>query len=514
MLRLVFLHLLFVFIPVLMSFSQSLTKKVKKDRPNIIFILSDDHTNKAIGAYGNPLAKTPNIDRIAEEGALFTNFFVTNSICGPSRAALLTGKYSHVNGFISNDKQFDINQFVFSRTLTEAGYQTAWIGKWHLETLPHDAFNYWKVLPNQGHYFNPDFITQNNDTVAYKGYVTDIITDLSTDWITNRDQDKPFLLMIGEKATHREWLPALEDLGSYDDVDFPIPSSFYDTYENRRAAAHQDMSIAETMQLRFDLKVNVDYETDFLYSRLDQEQRAAYKAYYGDRISKEFNERQLTGKALAEWKFQRYMRDYFATANALDRNIGKIFKFLEDNGLAENTIVIYGSDQGFYLGEHGWFDKRFIYEESLRTPFLIRYPSVITGGTVIEQSMLNIDWAPTLLDIAEVKIPAEIQGKSFATLLKNKILRWRDKIYYHYYEYPEPHRVMPHFGIRTPKYKLVRFYSNENFWELYNLVDDPQELNNIYEEFKDSKLVKSLKQDLKACIVKYKDDLAEEIIKN
>lgn len=511
MLKPIFRKLLFLLLHVLSSFSPP-AKNVKNTKPNIIFILSDDHTNKAIGIYGNKLAKTPHIDRIAKEGALFNNFFVTNSICGPSRAALLTGKYSHVNGFISNDKKFNIDQFIFSRSLEDSGYQTAWIGKWHLETLPQDAFNYWTILPNQGHYFNPNFITQSNDTVTYKGYVTDIITDLSKDWIRNRDQDKPFLLMIGEKATHREWLPAVEDLGSYDDIDFPIPPSFYDNYHNRIAAAHQDMSISETMQLGFDLKVNVDYDSDWIYSRLDKEQRAAYRTYYGDYVSKEFNEKNLKGKALTEWKFQRYMRDYFATAHALDRNIGKILDFLDGNGLAENTIVIYGSDQGFYLGEHGWFDKRFIYEESLRTPFMIRYPGVIKPGTVIEQSLLNIDWAPTLLEMAGVSVPQEIQGKSFSGLLQNKMINWRDHVYYHYYEYPQPHRVMPHFGIRTSKYKLVRFYGDQNFWELYNLEQDPQELNNIYKQFENSKLVKKLKEDLKVSVLEYKDDLATQII--
>lgn len=511
--QLTFYKLFTLFIPLWCSLS-SLAQDVKDKKPNIIFILSDDHTNKAIGIYGNKLAKTPNIDRIAKEGALFNNFFVTNSICGPSRAALLTGKYSHVNGFISNDKKFNIDQFIFSRTLEDSGYQTAWIGKWHLETLPQDAFNYWTVLPDQGHYFNPNFITQANDTVNHKGYVTDIITDLSKDWIEKRDKDKPFFLVIGEKATHREWLPAVEDLGSYDDVIFPIPSTFYDTYDNRKAAAHQDMSISATMKLGFDLKVNIDYESDWIYSRLDTEQQNAYGAYYNDRVSKEFNDKKLEGRALAEWKYQRYMRDYFSTANALDRNIGKILNFLDDNNLAENTIVIYGSDQGFYLGEHGWFDKRFIYEESLRTPFMIRYPGVIKAGTVIEQPVLNIDWAPTLLEIANAPVSKEIQGKSFFDLLKNNTISWRDRIYYHYYEYPQPHRVMPHFGIRTAKFKLIRFYGDQNFWELYDLENDPKELHNIYNKFENSAIVNSLKSDLAVLIEEYKDDLAAQIIRN
>ncbi|HMR20200.1 MAG TPA: sulfatase-like hydrolase/transferase, partial [Sphingobacterium sp.] len=385
--------------------------KKTNERPNIIFIFSDDHTNNAIGAYGSRLAKTPHIDRIAAEGAIFHNFFVTNSICGPSRASLLTGKYSHVNGFLDNqDNKFDINQFVFSRLLSQSGYQTAWIGKWHLGTLPGDTFDYWNILPGQGFYFNPNFINPNNDTVRFEGYVTDVITQLSTDWLDTRDKDKPFFLVMGEKATHREWLPDIQDLGAYDDVEFPLPETFYDDYTSRIAAGHQDMSISETMRLGIDLKIDVDYDKAWAYRRLNTAQKAAYKAYYQDKISKEFHEKKLTGRALVEWKFQRYMRDYLATANSLDRNIGKLLDYLEANGLAENTIVVYGSDQGFYLGEHGWFDKRFIYEESLRTPFVIRYPKVIKPGTAIYQSLLNIDWAPTLLEIVGIKPPDEIQG--------------------------------------------------------------------------------------------------------
>ncbi len=485
--------------------------------PNIIFIFSDDHTNEAIGAYGNTLAKTPNIDRIAADGAIFNNFFVTNSICGPSRAALLTGKYSHVNGFVSNEKRFDISQFVFSRLLSQSGYQTAWVGKWHLGTLPGDAFDYWNILPGQGHYFNPDFINPDNDTVRFEGYVTDIITQLSTDWLDTRDKDKPFFLVVGEKATHREWLPDLQDLGAYDDVEFPLPETFYDDYSTRIAAAHQDMTISETMTLDNDLKVNIDFETTKpspdgrIYQRLNDEQRAAYKAYYQDQVSKEFNEKQLTGKALAEWKFQRYLRDYLATANSLDRNIGKLLDYLEANGLAENTIVVYGSDQGFYLGEHGWFDKRFIYEQSLRTPFVIRYPGVVKPGTTINQSLLNIDWAPTLLEIAGVSIPDEVQGQSFLSVLRNGDAAWRDAVYYHYYEYPQPHRVMPHFGLRTEKYKLARFYGEQGFWELYDLENDPNELQNIYAAV-DSAIVMELKGRLGDLIAEYQDIDATRIL--
>lgn len=495
------------------------SRKGKPDRPNIIFIFSDDHTNDAIGAYGNQFAQTPNIDRIADEGAIFSNFFVTNSICGPSRAALLTGKYSHANGFISNEKKFDIDQFVFSRLLGQSGYQTAWIGKWHLGTLPGDAFDYWNILPGQGHYFNPDFINPDNDTVRFEGYVTDIITQLSTDWLDTRNEDKPFFLVVGEKATHREWLPDIQDLGAYDDVEFPLPETFYDDYRTRIAAANQDMTVSETMTLDNDLKVNIDFDNNrpspdgWIYKRLNAEQRKAYKNYYQEKVSKEFNEKKLTGKALAEWKFQRYLRDYLATANSLDRNIGKLLDYLEANGLAENTIVVYGSDQGFYLGEHGWFDKRFIYEQSLRTPFVVRYPGVVKQGTTINQSLLNIDWAPTLLEIAGVTPPDEVQGQSFLSVLhNNETAGRRDAIYYHYYEYPEPHRVMPHFGLRTAKYKLVRFYGEQDFWELFDLEQDPNELQNIYSTIGDGAIVDGLKGKLDDLITKYEDSQAAGIL--
>lgn len=481
-------------------------------QPNIIFIFSDDHAYQAIGAYGNTLAHTPNIDRIAEEGAIFQNFFVTNSICGPSRASLLTGKYSHVNGFMSNEEQFDINQFVFSRVMRTAGYQTAWVGKWHLGTLPGDAFDYWNILPGQGFYFNPDFINNTNDTVRHEGYVTDIITQLATGWLDERDQDKPFFMVIGEKATHREWLPAVEDLGAYDSMEFPLPETLYDPYDTRLAAANQDMTIDKTMRLGIDLKVNLDFEQTLIYRRMSAEQKAAYKAYYTDKVSKEFNDKQLSGRALTEWKFQRYMRDYLATANSLDRNIGKLLDYLDEHGLAENTIVIYGSDQGFYLGEHGWFDKRFMYEQSLRTPFIIRYPGVVAPGTSIDQFALNIDLAPTLLDIAGVQIPDEIQGQSFLPVLQQDDAPGRDAVYYHYYEYPEPHRVMPHFGVRTAQYKLIRFYGDNDFWELFDLEKDPNELHNLYESDEYQAVVVELKAKLNELIAQYEDTDAARIL--
>lgn len=493
------------------GYSQQNDGPSKPKRPNIIFIFSDDHAYQAIGAYGGKLMPTPNIDRLAKNGTIFNNMLITNSICGPSRATLLTGKYSHKNGHKANEEAFNINQPVFSRLLQKSGYETAWVGKWHLGTLPNDAFDHWNILPGQGHYYNPDFINDKNDTVRIEGYVTNIITDLAKNFLENRDKEKPFFLVVGEKATHRQWQPDLQDLGAYDDITFPLPETFYDDYKGRFAAREQDMTIDKTMQLKGDLKVHLDEKT---YSRFTPEQEKAFRAYYDGKISKEFDDKNLSGKALVEWKYQRYLKDYLATARSLDRNIGEIITYLEENGLAENTIIIYGSDQGFYLGEHGWFDKRFIYEESLRTPFIVQYPKGRKPGGAINELVLNIDWAPTFLDIAGINIPKDIQGKSFLPLLTSKSAPkgWRDAAYYHYYEFPQPHHVHPHFGIRTDRYKLVRFYGEKDFWELYDLQEDPNELKNQYSNKKYTKLLPVLKEKLKALINQYDDKEARDIL--
>ena len=493
--------------------SQSIAQTSTK--PNIIFIFSDDHAYQSIGAYGNKYAKTPNIDRLAKEGALLTNNLVTNSICGPSRATLLTGKYSHKNGYKHNDNtRFNTNQTLFPELLQQNGYQTAWIGKMHLNSLPK-GFDYWNILPGQGNYYNPDFISQPNDTTRYNGYVSNVITKFSTDWLEKRDNAKPFFLIVGHKATHREWLPDLQDLGAYDDVDFPLPANFYDDYQGRTAAKEQDMTIEKTMRLEQDLKINANYEKDWTYNRFSPEQQKVFKAYY-DKISKEPEAKKLTGKALTEWKYQRYIKDYLSTANSLDRNIGKLLDYLDKTGLAKNTVVIYASDQGFYMGEHGWFDKRFIYEESLKTPFVIRYPGVVKPGSKLDQLVLNIDWAPTVLNIANTKIPADIQGKSFLPLLKANAATaktpWRRDAYYHYYEFPEPHHVYPHFGIRTERYKLAYFYGGADSWELYDLKTDPSEMKNLYGQPTSDKIVADLKTRLKQSMMQYQDDEALEIL--
>lgn len=483
-------------------------------RPNIIFILSDDHAYQAISAYGSRLMQTPNIDRIANGGAILYNNVVCNSICGPSRAVLLTGKYSHVNGYTRNERQFNVNQPVFTEELQKNGYQTAWVGKMHLGVLPH-GFDYLHVLPGQGVYYNPDFVNSKNEKVKYTGYVTDIVTQLSKEWLDKRDSSKPFFLVVGHKATHREWFPALEDLGAYDSVTFPLPPSFYDSYDNRVAARKQDMSIDKTMLLKTDLKVHVDYESTTghnPYRGFTPEQKQAFIDYYEKKVSKEFDEKQLAGNALVEWKYQRYLRDYLSTARSLDRNVGELLDYLDQHGLAENTVVIYTSDQGFYLGEHGWFDKRFIYEESLKTPFVIRYPGRIKPGTKVDQVVSNVDWASTILNITGTSIPKDMQGQSFLPLLTGEKTNWKDGAYYHYYEYPDPHKVPPHFGVRTEQYTLVRFYGPDDVWELYDIKKDPQNLTNIFGSKGYEKITAELKKQLRKLIVQYKDDEALAIM--
>ena len=477
--------------------------QASKQRPNIIVIISDDHTSQAIGAYGAKYKVTPNIDKLASEGMLFSNAHVTNAICGPSRAVFLTGKFSHKNGFKDNQSHFDASQDLFVKQLKTNGYQTAWVGKWHLEAEPQ-GFDFWQVLIGQGHYYNPEFLVKDKGKQKVEGYVTNITTDVAEDWLNKRDKSKPFCLVVGHKATHRVWLP---DTHVLDDYTFPLPDNFYDNYKNRYAAQNQDMSIEKTMRLGYDLKIRPD---DGSYNRLTPEQRAKFDAYYKP-IEEDFLKRNLTGKALAEWKFQRYMHDYVSTAVSLDNSIGELMDYLDKNGLRENTVVMYTSDQGFYLGEHGWFDKRFMYEESFKTPLIIRYPPMVKPGAKNNDLVQNIDFAPTFLDLANVVIPATIQGESFLPLLQKKVTKkWRDYVYYHYYEWGE-HAVIPHFGIKTKRYKLIRFYQIKDNWELYDLSKDPKEMNNIYDKKGTEKATKMLKEKLSKAITKYEDKEAEKV---
>lgn len=484
------------------------TMWAQKKRPNVIFIITDDHTSQAISAYGSKLAKTPNIDRIAKGGAILYNNVVVNSICGPSRATLLTGKYSHSNGYKLNEKVFDISQAVFPEELQKNGYQTAWVGKMHLGSLPH-GFDYLNILPGHGWYYNSDFVNSQNKKSRHEGYVTDVITQLSKEWLENRDKEKPFFMVVGHKATHRSWIPAIQDLGAYDQVNFPLPATFYDNYEGRIAAKDQDMSIEKTMTMVDDLKIHLDFTKGKGLSnyRLNAEQAAKIQPYY-NKITAEFDSLKLSGKALTEWKYQRYMKEYLSTANSLDRNVGELLDYVDQAGLAQNTVVIYASDQGFYLGEHGWFDKRFIYEESLKTPFLIRYPGVIKPGTKVNEVVSNVDWAPTLLNIMQTEVPKALEGRSFLPVLKGQKTNWKNESYYHYYEYPQPHHVYPHFGIRTEQYSFARFYGEKHFWELYDIKKDPQNLHNLYGKPAYRAVIEKLKKALKNQIIQLKDQEA------
>ncbi len=479
-------------------------------RPNVLIILSDDHAYQAIGAYGSQLAMTPNIDRLAKEGAVFNSAYVTNSICGPSRAVILTGKFSHKNGFKDNDHSvFDGSQQTFVKQLQQAGYQTAWIGKWHLTSQPQ-GFDFWQILPGQGDYYNPDFLLMDGTRKQFEGYVSNLVEDFSEDWLGKRDPAKPFCLVIGHKAVHRTWIPDLQDLGRYDKVNFPLPADFYDAYENRKAASLQDMTISETMQLDSDLKMKMDGSSELGLKRLNPEQRKIIEPYY-QKIEDDLKSKHLSGNALTEWKFQRYMKDYLNTAQSIDRNVGRTLDYLDAHDLRENTIIIYMSDQGFYLGEHGWFDKRWMYEESFRTPMIVRYPGVVKPGTHINQLVMNLDIAPTMLDVAGVTIPNEVQGKSMLPLLTKKNAAWRNELYYHYYE-ATTHSVSPHFGIKTIPYKLIRFYEKVTGWELYDLQKDPHEMNNIYGKPGYEKITAQLKGQLNKLIDQYDDTEAKQIL--
>jgi arylsulfatase A-like enzyme len=445
--------------------------------PNILVIFSDDHAYQAISAYGDPrrLLDTPNIDRIAKQGARFDRCLVTNSICGPSRATLLTGKYSHANGFYNNtNSRFDGTQVTFPKLLQKAGYQTAVIGKWHLVSDP-TGFDHWHILPGQGIYYNPPMI-RDGRRVQHEGYTTDLITDFSLEWLKNRDKGKPFLLMCQHKAPHREWCPAPRHLGHDNDRMYPEPDTLFDDYSGRgKAEREQDMTIAKTMNA-VDLKFTAP-------KNLTPEQQKAWDAYYEPR-NKAFREAKLEGKDLVRWKYNRYMHDYLGCIRAVDEGVGKLLDYLDQEGLAENTIVVYSSDQGFYLGEHGWFDKRWIFEESVRTPLVVRWPGVVKPGSTNRDLVSLLDIAPTFLEVAGVPVPADVQGKSLMPVLKGQTpADWRKSFYYHYYEYPGPHSVHRHYGVVTDRYKLVHFYEpGVDYWELFDLQKDPKELTSVYDK--------------------------------
>ncbi|MEM7782547.1 MAG: sulfatase [Planctomycetota bacterium] len=445
-------------------------------KPNILFIFTDDHAYQSIGCYGSIINQTPNIDRIAKDGVRFDRCYVTNSICGPMRAVIQTVKYSHLNGFCCNVNNFDGTQPTFPKMLQTAGYQTAVVGKWHLGThMAPQGYDYSEVLMGQGPYYNPPML-KNGKKTKHIGYTTDIITDLALDWLKQkRDPNKPFMLMYQHKAPHRNWQPGPKHLNKYDDVTIPEPETLFDNYENRGTPAKtQDMSISKTMT-PYDLKLEPP-------RNLTAEQLEVWNAAYEPK-NKAFKEANLTGKDLVRWKYQRYIKDYIRCIDSVDENIGRVLDYLDESKLTENTIVIYCSDQGFYLGEHGWFDKRWMYEESLRTPFIVRWPGVIQPGTVNSQDIVSpLDFAETFCEIADLEVPSDMQGRSLLPILKgNTPDDWRKVFYYHYYEFPGPHSVRRHYGVTDGQHKLIRFYEPEvDEWEMYDLASDPNELNSIY----------------------------------
>ncbi|WP_339711048.1 sulfatase [Cyclobacterium amurskyense] len=482
-----------------MSCNTKVQESEDEKPPNILFIMSDDHAYQAISAYGHGLNETPNIDRIANEGAIFTRATVTNSICAPSRAVLLTGKHSFINGKVDNVQPFDWNQDNFPKLLQANGYQTALIGKIHLDGLPQ-GFDYSMVLPGQGNYYNPDFLVDGKRT-RFEGYVTDITTDEALKWLkSGRDQDKPFALMYHQKAPHRNWKPAEEYLTLYDDKDFTPPANYFDqetNYAGRGTAAKtQEMEIDGHARWGHDFKMEVDPYGDSTgfaneLKRFNPEQLAKWKAAYdpkNEAFKKAFGQGDESTfsaekkREIAHWKFNRYIKDYLRTIKSVDDGVGEVLDYLEANGLAENTIVVYTSDQGFYLGEHGWFDKRFMYEQSFRTPLLVRYPKEIKPGTKIDKLVQNLDFAPTFLDYAGVATPKEMQGESFRKLVSGESGEWRDAVYYTYYEYPSVHMVKRHYGVATDRYKLMHFYYDIDEWEMYDLKEDPSEMNNVYDD--------------------------------
>ncbi len=488
----------------------SCTNDTENKKPNIIFIMADDHAVQAISAYNHPVSKlapTPNIDRIGLEGAIFKSNFCTNSICGPSRAVILTGKHSHQNGFRMNGDVFDGNQQTFPKLLQKSGYTTAMLGKWHLHGDPQ-GFDYWNILEDQGNYYNPNFISPNPktskvDTTKIMGYATDIVTEEALSFLDKvKNDSKPFMMMVQHKAPHRNWMPALRHLNQYDTVQFPIPDTYFTHHEGSLASQQQQQTVFEDMYEGHDLKMSIKkgstelahnpWTTDF--DRMTPEQRAIWdKAYMPKNDA--FHDANLSGKDLAIWKLQRYMQDYLATISSVDEGVGQILDFLDDNNLAENTIIVYTTDQGFYLGEKGWFDKRFMYEESLAMPLLIRYPKGIKAGTKVEALTQNLDFAATFLDYAGVEIPTDIQGKSFKPVIDNEIqdADFRDAVYYHYYDYPAFHMVKKMYGIRTNRYKLIHVYDDIDQWEMYDLQKDPQELVNLIESKEYDKIESELR---------------------
>ena len=502
-----------------------LTISSHAQQPNIIYIMSDDHDADAISTYNKKFIATPNMDRIAKEGMKFTNCYVGNSICSPVRATVLTGQHSHLNGIKDNRTPFDGSRVTLPKLLKEAGYQAVLIGKWHLHSLP-TGFDYWTVLPGQGLYYSTRLINMNNDTIRYNEYATSLITKEALDWLKEkRDPSKPFFLMMHHKAPHRNWVPELKWLELFSKKKFPEPPTLYaDTMGKGTAFKHQRMSILMDMYLCTDLKIDPQYIMDIPHLKPDsneitnynafmsgipEEQRNKMKAIFAER-GKQLQQMKPTGKDLLKLKYQWYMQDYLACVASVDESVGQILNYVDASGLSENTMIIYTSDQGFYLGENGWFDKRFMYDVSMNTPLLIKWKGKIKQGSVNTSLVQTIDFAPTILDVAGVKVPDWMQGLSLKPILSGKqnvpmdIGISREELYYRYYEYPIDHYVIPHIGIREKQYKLIYFYTT-NEWEFYDLKTDPNEQKNLIRIPKYQAEIRRMKMKLADVKLKYKD---------
>lgn len=492
---------------------------VAGEQPNILFIFSDDHSPNAIGAYRGWLAgvdPTPNIDRLADEGVLFERSFCTNSICGPSRAVILTGKHSHVNGFRTNGDRFDPSQPTFPKQLRQSGYQTAVVGKWHLGSDP-TGFDYWRVLPGQGEYYNPRFRTPEG-RVTINGHCTEIVTDLAEAWLREeRDTDKPFLLMCQHKAPHRTWMPAPEHLSLWAKERLQEPPTLFDEWEdNASPARNQQMTVEQDLDLYYDLFVDTveptpgresrDRSGSHNIDRMTPGQLATWNAAF-DEENREFAADPPKGKDLVRWKLQRYLKNYLRCIRGVDDSVGRLVALLDELGLANNTIVVYSSDQGFYLGDHGWYDKRWMYDESMMMPLIVRWPGVASPGTRVTKLVQNLDYAPTFLEAAGATAPEGLQGRSLVPLLRGKTpADWRDALYYHYFEGPPAiHRVAPHYGVRTERYKLIRFYETDE-WEFYDLDLDPDELINVYRDEAYKATIADMEERLHELRQRYRDE--------
>jgi arylsulfatase A-like enzyme len=459
------------------------------DRPNIIFIMTDDHAAHAIGAYGSRVNQTPHLDRLAREGALFENVFATNSICTPSRAAILTGQYAHING-VTVFNRFDSTRTTVARLLQKGGYYTGMIGKWHLGSDPA-GFDRWEILPGQGAYASPLFYTATGETTYTGRYVTDVITDLAIDFVEKRRRNQPFFLMVHHKAPHRPWEPDAAHAAQFAARRVPEPVTLWDSYATRTAALRENQQRVAADLTRRDLKLRppADLTGAELTRWLTTKPDTVTIVRDGESVT-------LTGEPLIRWKYQRYMQDYLATVQSVDDNVGRLLAYLDDHGLAQNTIVVYTSDQGFFLGDHGMFDKRFMYEESLRMPFLVRWPNGIKRGTRSRAMALNVDFAPTFLDAAGIPVPAAMQGRSLLPVLRGRVPSdWRTSMYYRYYHDPGDHNTRAHYGVRTVTHKLIHFWKKDQ-WELFDLVNDPHELHNLYGERGQDQLTSTLKAEL------------------